>query len=82
MYVKRNTEERSRDHFYRRKARIITYTDYVSVASVIQHTKRMRPIILSSVACSALLYFPTLSRNRHDFGETLLNTKCVVLFSL
>jgi len=82
MYVKRNNEERSRDYFYRRKARIITYSEYVSVALFIQHAKRMRRIILSSVVCSALLYFSILSRNRHDFGETLLNKKCVVLFSL
>jgi hypothetical protein len=67
MYVKRNNEERSRDHFYRRNARIITYSEYVPVALVIQHAKRMRRIILSSVVCSALLCFPTLSRNRHDF---------------
>jgi hypothetical protein len=31
----------------------------VSVASVIQHVKRMRHIVLSSVACPALPYFST-----------------------
>ena len=80
--MKRNTGERSRDHFYRRKARTITYSECVSVALGIQHAKRMHRILLSSVAFSDLLYFHTLSRNRHDFGETLSNTKCVVLFSL
>jgi len=82
MYVKSNNEERSRDHFYRRKVRIITYSEYVPVALVIQYAKRMRRIILSSVVCSALLYFPTLSRNRHDFGETLLNKKNVWFYFL
>jgi hypothetical protein len=32
----------------------------VSVASDIQHAKRMRRFVLSSVACPAVQYFPTL----------------------
>jgi len=35
---------------------------------VIQHAKRMRHIILSSVACLAL-YFFTLSHKRHGFRK-------------
>jgi hypothetical protein len=54
----------------------------VSVASVIQYAKRMRRIILSSVACSTLPYFSTLSHKRHDLKKKLLNLKCVFLFSL
>jgi hypothetical protein len=55
----------------------------VSVALVIQHAKRMRHIILSSVACPAVLYFSTLSHERHDFEKKkLFETKCVFWFSL
>jgi len=43
-----------------------TYSECVSVASVIQHTKRMRRFILPSVACLALPLFSTLSHKRHD----------------
>jgi hypothetical protein len=49
----------------------------VSVALVIQHAKRMRRIILSSVACLADPYFPTLSQNRTIFGK-----KCYWYYNL
>jgi hypothetical protein len=39
----------------------------VCVALVLQRVKRMRHIILSSVACAAELQFSTLSNERHDF---------------
>jgi hypothetical protein len=55
----------------------------VSVALVIQRAERMRRIILSSVACLALPYFITPSRNRHYFrGGKKFNLKCVLFFSL
>ena len=41
----------------------------VSVALGIQHAKRMLHIILPSVVCMAVPYFPTLSHKRHDFRE-------------
>jgi hypothetical protein len=39
------------------------------VALVIQHAKFMRRIILSSVACLAVLYISTLSHKWHDFPK-------------
>jgi hypothetical protein len=55
----------------------------VSVALVIQHAKRMRHIILSSVGCLTVPYFSTLSHKPYDFmKENVLQIKCVFCFSL
>ena len=59
----------------------VAYYKRVSLDLVIQHTRRMRRIILSLVAFVALLYLSTLSHKRHDFREKILNIKCVLILS-
>jgi hypothetical protein len=55
----------------------------VSIALVTQHSNGIPRIALPSVACLAQQYFSTLSLKHAIFGEkTLLNTKCVISFSL
>jgi len=48
------------------------------LALVIRHTKRMRRIMFSPVACPAVPYFFTLSHERHDFRKTVIERKIYV----
>jgi hypothetical protein len=74
---------RSHNHYGRGKEISITFSLSVSVALVIQNSKSMRPIILSTVACPTLQNFPTLAHKRHRFsGEKIIEYKmCVLILS-
>ena len=67
MYVEYNIEARTRNESCGGKTVSISYSEYVSVALFIQHSTRMRYIIMSSMSCLALPYFSTLSNKRARF---------------
>jgi len=43
----------------------------MSVTLVIHHEQRMRRVVLSSVACPAVQYFPSLPHIQHDFWKKI-----------
>ena len=55
----------------------------MTVALVIQHSMRIRHIVLSSVAYLALPYLSTLSHQRHDFRKKkgIKQEMCVTIYS-
>ena len=69
MYYKHNSKARSRNHCCREESISITYSECVSVAVVIQNAKRMRRVIYSSVASTALPFPSTISHKRHGFRK-------------
>jgi len=62
----------SRNLCFCSKSRSKTYSEFVSVALVIQHAKCMPHIILSVLACLALLYFSTLSHKINDSRNNVI----------
>jgi hypothetical protein len=64
------------------KKQCVTYSECMSVALVMQHTKRMRCTVLSSVACPAVPPFSTLSHNWPDFRKQSFEDKiCILILS-
>jgi hypothetical protein len=57
----------------------VIYSKCMYVAIVIQHTEHLCLITLSSLACLAVQYFPTLSHKWQIFGKSLLHIKCEFL---
>jgi len=81
----RNTEARSRNFCCCANEIIYACCEFVFVALCTQHTKRVRCIMLSFVACPAVPCFSTLSHKRQDNwrgGGKLLNIRCVLSNSL
>ena len=69
MCVYRNIQPRSLNHCCSGKATSITYSECVSVALVVEYEKRMRRVILPSVACLAVQYFSILFHKRQDLKK-------------
>ena len=72
--IRRNTEALSNKHCCSGKAISVKYSECVSAASVTQHAKPMRHIILSLV-CLAIQLFTTLFHKRHDFRNKVIEHK-------
>ena len=77
IYVQCNTKARSRNNYGRGKTIRIIYSEYVFVALVNQHTKRMRHCMLPFVASLAVPYFLHNFFNGTIFGRMYLNIICV-----
>jgi hypothetical protein len=80
MY-ERNIEVRSSNHCCRGKAVSIIYSECAFVALEIQHAKRTRRIILSSVFYLALQLLPHYLKSGTIFGKKVIEHKmCVLIF--
>jgi hypothetical protein len=82
LHVSRNNETRSCNHCCFVNAIIVTYSECVFVSLFPQSAKRMRRIILSSVASQAVSYFSTSYHKYHDVRKKVIAHKmCVLIFS-
>jgi hypothetical protein len=78
----RNFEAHLCNDCFRRKAKSITYSVRAFVGLVIQHAKRVRPIILSFVACLALSHFSTLYNKLHDIRKSKISEHKMCFYCL
>jgi hypothetical protein len=82
VYVLRNIDACSRNYYCSGKAINNIYSKCASVALVIQHTKRMRRVLLSFVACLVLPYFAALSYKEYEFRKKVMEFKICAQSSL
>ena len=79
MYVQRNIEARSRNHFCSGKATGITYSECVFVALVTQHAKHMRHIVICGTSGSTMFFFPLHYLTNETIFEKAIQPKMYVL---
>ena len=82
MYVYRNMKARSRNDCYCGKEINITYSEFVSVASVIQSRSTLASYYIVVGFVRLYHIFPQYLINGTTFGKKLLNIKCVFRLSL
>ena len=80
LCVENRNEARSRYHCCRREAISVTYSECVFVDSVIRRTKRMRPIILLSVACLYHIFPHHLINGRIFGGKKVFEHEIYIFF--
>jgi len=76
-----NFETRSHNNYCRRKATNITYSECVSVVSVVQHAKRMHRIVICDLS-GCTVFFLIISKTARFAEKRLLNMKYVFWFSV
>ena len=82
QHIQCNINARSCNHCCSEKAIIISYSECVSVLLIIHHAKRMRHIILLSVAVWLYKFFQYYLTKGMIFRKKVSNIKCVFWFSL
>jgi hypothetical protein len=80
-YVNTYIEARFRNHFCRKKERVVTYSECVSVALVIHYAKRKGHIILPSADCLNLPYTFAYHIKSMVFGGIIEHKMRVLTFT-
>ena len=70
------------NHFCCGKAINITYSECLSVDSVIQHLQHLHRIGLWSVACLVVPHISTISNKCHDIWKKIIDHKICILVAL
>jgi hypothetical protein len=81
LTLEHNSEAHSCKHCCRGKERSIAYSQSLFVTLVIQHAKHVSRIIMSSVACLTIQYFPRYLTNGTIAGKEVEYNMHILIFS-